>query len=96
MRLILIHSEELTALSPLLVSELEQILERANAWSGVEHAGDGRHGAITVSTLQFRGSTQTTVGAAGGASAQPATPLGYLPVLLSDGTEVVIPYHLKA
>lgn len=40
--------------------------------------------------------TQTTVGAAGGASAQPATPLVYLPIkVLVAGvlTEVVIPCH---
>jgi len=37
--------------------------------------------------------TQTTVGAAGGASALPATPLGYLNVTLPDGTAAVIPYY---
>lgn len=37
-------------------------------------------------------STQTTVGAAGGASAQPATPLGYLLVQIGT-TTVAIPYH---
>lgn len=36
--------------------------------------------------------TQTTVGAAGGASAQPATPLGYLLVQIGNAT-VAIPYH---
>lgn len=36
--------------------------------------------------------TQTTVGAAGGASALPATPLGYLNITLPDGTNVVVPY----
>lgn len=34
----------------------------------------------------------TTIGAAGGAAAQPATPLGYLRVVLNN-TEVKIPYH---
>lgn len=38
----------------------------------------------------------TTVGAAGGASAQPATPLGYLKVKLHDGTTVHVPYHTAA
>lgn len=37
--------------------------------------------------------TQTTVGAAGGASALPATPLGYFNATLKDGTNVVIPYY---
>lgn len=36
--------------------------------------------------------TQTTVGAAGGASALPATPSGYLPICIS-GTQVLIPYY---
>jgi hypothetical protein len=36
---------------------------------------------------------QSTVGAAGGASAQPATPLGYFKVRRADGTLVVVPYH---
>lgn len=38
-------------------------------------------------------STQTTVGAAGGASALPATPLGYLNITLPNGTSVVVPYY---
>jgi hypothetical protein len=37
--------------------------------------------------------TQTTVGAAGGASALPANPTGYLPVSIA-GTTYVIPYYL--
>jgi hypothetical protein len=37
--------------------------------------------------------TQTTVGAAGGASALPATPTGYLPVSIA-GVTYVIPYYL--
>lgn len=36
--------------------------------------------------------SQTTVGAAGGASALPATPTGYIPVLIA-GTERVIPFY---
>lgn len=36
--------------------------------------------------------TQTTVGSAGGATAQPATPLGYLLVVVGT-TTVAIPYH---
>lgn len=36
--------------------------------------------------------TQTTVGAAGGASALPATPLGYLLVQVGNST-VAIPYY---
>lgn len=36
--------------------------------------------------------TQTTVGAAGGATALPATPTGYLTINLGNGP-VVIPYY---
>jgi hypothetical protein len=39
---------------------------------------------------------QTTIGAAGGASALPATPLGYLRVVLESGTEVAVPYYTRA
>ena len=37
--------------------------------------------------------TQTTVGAAGAASALPATPKGYLNVTLPTGESVVMPYY---
>lgn len=37
--------------------------------------------------------TQTTVGAAGAATALPAQPLGYFNVTLPDGTRVVVPYY---
>lgn len=36
--------------------------------------------------------TQTTVGAAGSASALPATPTGYLTVMMGN-TAVVVPYY---
>lgn len=36
--------------------------------------------------------TQTTVGAAGGASALPATPTGYMKVII-DNTEFVMPFY---
>lgn len=39
--------------------------------------------------------TQTTVGAAGGATAQPATPLGYLLVQVGT-TTVAVPYHSQS
>lgn len=40
--------------------------------------------------------THTTVGAAGGASALPATPLGYLEIALPGGvTSAYIPYYIK-
>jgi hypothetical protein len=96
MKLILKYTNQLRKLSALLVAEFEQVVLRANAWAQVEHDSDGHHTAVTMDSLQVNALTQTTVGAAGGASAQPATPLGYLPIRLSDGTEVVIPYHNKS
>lgn len=39
--------------------------------------------------------TQTTVGAAGGASALPATPTGYLKFIIGN-TEYVLPYYAVA
>lgn len=37
--------------------------------------------------------TQTTVGAAGGATALPATPTGYIKILGADGQVRVMPYY---
>lgn len=45
-----------------------------------------------VDQLQFSRS-QTTVGSAGGATALPATPTGYIPILDYTGTVRVIPYY---
>jgi hypothetical protein len=96
MRLILRWKDVLQKVSGALVSELAQMVERINAWAGVEHNGDGSHKTISVEGLQWVGTTQTTVGAAGGASALPATPTGYLVLTLSDATEIVVPYYTKA
>ena len=101
MRLILQFKDILQKMSGNLVSELEQMVERINSWARVEHNGDGTHGhitadSITVETFAYGGDTQTTIGAAGGASALPATPLGYFLVTLSNGTEVAVPYYTKA
>lgn len=61
--------------------------QRAVTIAGVPAAGTA--GALTLGT-----GTQSTVGAAGGASALPATPLGYLRVWIGT-TEVAIPYYNK-
>jgi hypothetical protein len=45
--------------------------------------------------VNFNVSTQTTVGAAGGANALPATPTGYMKVKI-DGSVYVIPYYANA
>lgn len=42
--------------------------------------------------IGFNGSAQTTVGAAGSASALPATPTGYIRILDNQGQVRVIPY----
>jgi hypothetical protein len=47
---------------------------------------------IVTTTIRFDTTTATTVGAAGGASALPATPLGYLSVSIA-GTAAKIPYY---
>lgn len=47
------------------------------------------NGDLTLSSP----STETTVGAAGGASALPATPLGYIIVNLGGTGSVKIPYY---
>jgi len=48
--------------------------------------------AAGTGTVHFRVPTQGTVGAAGGASALPATPTGYVKFRIND-TEYVIPYY---
>jgi len=52
-------------------------------------------GAGVASTVTFGNETQATVGAAGGASALPATPTGYLRFFVGT-TEYVIPYYAQA
>jgi hypothetical protein len=45
-----------------------------------------------VDQIQFK-RFQTTVGAAGGAAALPATPTGYIPILDYTGTVKLVPYY---
>lgn len=49
-------------------------------------------GTAAAGTVNIGGTTATTVGAAGGAAALPATPLGYL-IANVAGTQVKIPYY---
>jgi hypothetical protein len=61
---------------------------------------DTSNGDIQIDTqgtgvVDFRTATQSTVGAAGGASAVPANPTGYLEVKIG-GTAYVIPYFAKS
>jgi len=50
--------------------------------------------AGTAGAVTYTAATQLTVGAAGGASALPATPLGYLRLWIGT-TEVAVPYYNK-
>lgn len=50
---------------------------------------------VAASQIGLGSTTQTTVGAAGGASALPATPTGYL-IINVAGTNRVIPYYAQA
>lgn len=43
--------------------------------------------------IQFSRKPYTTVGAAGTASALPANPVGYIPILDSGGKTMLIPYY---
>lgn len=52
-------------------------------------------GSGNVFILNGSSQTQTTVGAAGGASALPATPLGYIKSTIG-GTDVAIPYYRRS
>lgn len=52
-------------------------------------------GIAAAGVVAFGNATQTTVGAAGGASALPATPSGYLRFFLGT-TEFVLPYYAQA
>lgn len=95
MNLVLFNRDTL-AQFPALLNEFDQLVARTNHVFGQEHNPQtGAHAEISVEGLTWDGTTQTTVGAAGGASALPATPKGYL-VFTIGTTEYVIPYYLKS
>ena len=58
--------------------------------------GTSSHTVQIPGKLRVDTATQTTVGAAGAASALPATPVKYLSVTASDGVEYVIPLYNKS
>lgn len=95
MNLVVALREILTSIHVGLFTSLNQMVVRINSWAQVEHGADGTHGAISVTGFTFGGTTQTTVGAAGGASALPATPTGYLVITIGT-TEYVVPYYAKS
>jgi len=55
----------------------------------------GASADTTHTNLRINGSTQSTVGAAGGASVLPVTPTGYVLINI-NGTDRVIPYYASA
>lgn len=92
MRLALNHRDVL-AQYPALLSELDQLIARINLVFETQHDPQtGAHTDVSVTGLTWEGDTQLTVGAAGGASALPATPTGYLTITI-DATNYVVPFY---
>lgn len=93
MNLALRARDVLEGLSPMLVKELDSLVERINlVWTKGHNPANGQHTNLVFDSST---ATQTTVGAAGSAEALPATPTGYLVTTIA-GTEVLIPYYDKA
>lgn len=91
-----LFNRDVLAQIPALLNELDQLTARINLVFGQEHDPQtGAHADISVSGLTFNGETQTTVGAAGVASALPATPSGYF-VITIGAREFVTPYYAKS
>jgi hypothetical protein len=91
-----LFNRDVLAQIPGVLNELDQLTARINLVFGAEHDPQtGAHAEISVTGLVFDGATQTTVGAAGGASALPATPTGYWTVTIGS-REFVTPYYAKS
>jgi hypothetical protein len=91
--LVLYHRDTL-AQFPALLNELDQLVTRINAVFNAEHDPQtGAHADISVTGLTWNGDAQTTVGAAGAASAVPATPTAYIPITIGTRTYVVPIYE---
>ena len=91
-----LFNRDVLAQFPGVLNELDQLVARINAVFITQHDPQtGAHASISVTGLTWNGSTQTTVGAAGAASALPATPTGYLRFTI--GTRAyVIPYYAQS
>lgn len=76
-------------LLPAADSTLQNIGSSTDKWTNM-YSSQGHFDSITIN-----GPTQTTVGSAGGASALPGTPTGYLTITIS-GTEYIVPYYAKS
>jgi len=95
MNLVLNNRPELAPI-PGLLSDLDQLVTRINVVFSKEHNPQtGAHDVISVTGLVWGGTIQTTVGAAGGASALPATPAGYAEFTIG-GVEFVFPFYAKS
>lgn len=57
-----------------------------------EFQANGPANTVSAGVISYGGTTATTVGAAGGAAALPATPLGYA-IWNVGGTQVKVPYY---
>lgn len=66
---------------------------------GVRHRNNTVTGTVTLATglanVEEFGATQTTVGAAGGATALPGTPTGYHEIVV-NGTSRIVPFYAKS
>jgi hypothetical protein len=58
----------------------------------LNHMSTGAAASVGAGIIAYGGTTATTVGAAGGASALPATPTGYIIVNVA-GTQMKVPYY---
>jgi hypothetical protein len=90
---LVLYNRDVLAQFPALLAELDQVVTRINTVFNKQHDPQtGAHADISVTGLTWSGSTQTTVGAAGAASALPATPEGYLTFTIGTRS-YVIPFY---
>lgn len=92
-----LFNRDVLAQTPALLNELDQLVSRINTvWRKQHDPQTGAHTDLTLDSLDFNsGSSQLTVGAAGAASALPATPSLYQSVFI-NGIEYVMPLYEKS
>jgi hypothetical protein len=93
-------NQTITAQNTFAAGEINATLGEFTTLRTDKLQSDTSNGDIQIDTqgtgvVDFRTANQTTVGAAGGADALPATPTGYLEVKIG-GTAYVIPYYAKS
>jgi hypothetical protein len=90
---LVLYNRDTLAQFPALLNELDQIVTRINTVFGQQHDPQtGAHTDVSLESLTWNGSTQSTVGAAGAASALPANPEGYLTFTIGTRS-YVIPFY---